>query len=56
MTGWRDPQMGLWQFPLTNQVENEVTDTKLMSADKTDAIVDEIAAHVQDLPSTEHAI
>jgi hypothetical protein len=53
MTGWRDKLTGLWRFPLGAQVENTAMDTKLLSAAETNAIVDEVASNVHDLPSTE---
>ena len=55
-TGWRDKATGLWRIPLVNEVKNETTDTKLLSAQDTSELTNEIAANVHDLPSTQRVI
>jgi hypothetical protein len=56
LTGWRDKITGLWQFPLKEKVENQATDTKLMTPNESANITEEIASNVYDLPSTEPVI
>jgi hypothetical protein len=56
LTGWRDKITGLWRFPLKDKVENQTTDTSLMSQSVSTAITEEIASNVYDLPSTEHVV
>jgi hypothetical protein len=56
LTGWRDKKTGLWRVPLVNQIDNENTDTYLLSKNESNNIANEIANNVYDLPSTEQAI
>jgi hypothetical protein len=56
LTGWRDKHTGLWRFPLKTTIENQVTDTSLLSKKDSTTISEEIAANVHDLPSTEQVI
>jgi hypothetical protein len=56
MTGWRDRITGLWRVPLQHNVANINTDTAQLNQNDTNAITDEVAANVYDLPSTERVI
>ena len=56
LTGWRDEASGLWRVPLKAQVDNINTDTVLLPEAESQRIMNEIAANVHDLPSTERVI
>ena len=56
MTGFRDKTTGLWRVPLKSNPTNLNTDTRLLSRQESNSIVEEIAANVHDLPSTEKVI
>lgn len=56
LTGFRDKLTRLWRVPLAAKVSNKNTDTMLLGETQSKQIMDEIAANVHDLPSTERVI
>jgi hypothetical protein len=56
LMGWRDKLTGLWRVPLRQQVDNVNTDTQQLSNEQSQAITEEVASNVYDLPSTERVI